>query len=247
MAEILRIEALKKHFGGVAALNGLTFGIEAGRITGLIGPNGSGKTTLFNIVTGVLDADGGRVLFHDEPITGWPPHRIIERGLARTFQISRVFAKMTVWENMMVVPRRHPEARAAELASDLLQRVNLYDWRERYGAELSYGQQRLLEFVRALMLEPVLILLDEPFAGVNPTMVQTMLELVRSLREQGKSIFVIDHAMTIMMGLCERLLVLDMGQLIADGPPASIQADERVLEAYFGRSTAPIAVSGVRI
>jgi branched-chain amino acid transport system ATP-binding protein len=231
----LRVEGIRKSFGGVAAVNGPTFGIETGTITGLIGPNGSGKTTLFDVITGVLDPDAGRILLNGESIGGWPPHRIAERGLARTFQISRVFAKMTVWENMMVVPRRDGQASADELAGELLRRVNLYDWRERYGAELSYGQQKLLEFVRALMLEPTLILLDEPFAGVNPTMVQTLLELIRAVEAEGKTIFVIDHAMTIMMSLCSRILVLDMGELIADGAPAEVQANEGVLEAYFGR------------
>ena len=235
MAEVLRVEGIRKSFGGVAAVNGPTFGIETGTITGLIGPNGSGKTTLFNVITGVLDPDAGRILLNGESIGGWPPHRITERGLARTFQISRVFAKMTVWENMMVVPRRDGQASADELAGELLRRVNLYDWRERYGAELSYGQQKLLEFVRALMLKPTLILLDEPFAGVNPTMVQTLLDLIRAVEAEGKTIFVIDHAMTIMMSLCSRILVLDMGELIADGAPAEVQANEGVLEAYFGR------------
>jgi ABC-type branched-subunit amino acid transport system ATPase component len=244
VAEILRIERLTKHFGGVAAVNGPTFGVEEGRITGLIGPNGSGKTTLFNLVTGVLDLDGGRVLLGRQDITGWPPHRISERGMARTFQISRVFGKMTVWENMLVVARRGAQTTAPDLARDLLGRVNLLDWRERYGSELSYGQQKLLEFVRALMLEPTLILLDEPFAGVNPTMVQTILALIRSLQQEGKSFFVIDHAMAIIMELCDRLLVLDMGELIADGAPAAIKNDERVQEAYFGRAS--IADSGVR-
>ena len=241
MPDILRVEGLRKYFGGVAAVNGPTFGVETGKITGLIGPNGSGKTTLFNLITGVLGPDGGDVLFDGDRITGWAPHRITERGLARTFQISRIFGKMTVWENMLVVSHRRAEVDATKLASELLHRVNLYDWRERYGSELSYGQQKLLEFVRALMLQPKLIMLDEPFAGVNPTMVQTLLDLIRSVQAEGKSIFVIDHAMAIMMGLCERVLVLDMGELIADGAPAEIQANERVLEAYFGRSSAPLA------
>ena len=236
MADVLRIERLRKSFVGVVAVNGPTFGIAEGNITGLIGPNGSGKTTLFNLITGVLEPDGGEVVFQGQRITGWPPHRITERGLARTFQISRVFGKMTVWENMLVVPRRRSESGARDLATELLSRVNLLDWRDRYGAELSYGQQKLLEFVRALMLEPTLIMLDEPFAGVNPTMVQTMLEQIRSRQAEGTTIFVIDHAMAIMMGLCGYLFVLDMGELIAEGPPAEIRADERVLEAYFGRS-----------
>jgi ABC-type branched-subunit amino acid transport system ATPase component len=237
MSEVLRVEGLTKYFGGVAAVNGPTLGVEEGKITGLIGPNGSGKTTLFNLVTGVLEPDGGRVLLEGQPITGWPPHRISERGLARTFQITRVFGNMTVWENMLVVARHGAQTTAPDLARELLERVNLLDWGDRFGSELSYGQQKLLELVRALMLEPRLILLDEPFAGVNPTMVQTILELIRTLQREGKSVFVIDHAMSIIMELCDRLLVLDMGELIADGPPASIQANDRVLEAYFGRAS----------
>jgi len=243
MAEALRVEGLRKSFGGVAAVNGPSFAIEAGRITGLIGPNGSGKTTVFNLITGVLAPDSGRVRLDGRDVTRWAPHRVTRCGLARTFQISRVFGKMTVWENMMVVARGGSQRAASALAVDLLERVNLYEARDKLGAELSYGQQRLLEFVRALMLEPILLLLDEPFAGVNPTMAQTMLALIRGLQDEGTTIFVIDHAMTIIMGLCDRLLVMDMGELIADAPPTEIQRDERVLEAYFGR---PESVSPYR-
>jgi branched-chain amino acid transport system ATP-binding protein len=235
MAEALRVETLRKSFGGVAAVNGPSFAVEAGEITALIGPNGSGKTTLFDLVTGVQTPDSGRVCVDGRDVTGWPPHRITRCGLARTFQISRVFGKMTVWENMMVVaPGASPSSPDA-LAADLLGQINLYDARDKLGAELSYGQQKLLEFVRALMLEPTLILLDEPFAGVNPTMAQTMLALIRRLQADGRSVFIIDHAMTIIMGLCNRLLVMDMGELIADGAPDEIQKNERVMEAYFGR------------
>jgi branched-chain amino acid transport system ATP-binding protein len=236
MAQPLRVDALRKSFGGIAAVNGPTFGVETGQITGLIGPNGSGKTTLFDLVTGVQSPDSGRIHVNGHDVTGWPPHRITRRGLARTFQISRVFGKMTVWENMMVVARNGSASSAEGLAADLLAQVNLGEAREKLGAELSYGQQKLLEFVRALMREPTLILLDEPFAGVNPTMAQTMLALIRRLQEDGRSVFIIDHAMTIIMGLCHRLLVMDMGELIADGPPEQIQQNERVIEAYFGRS-----------
>lgn len=235
---ILRVEALRKSFGGLAAVNDVSFAIEVGKITGLIGPNGSGKTTLFNLITGAVAPDSGRVYLEGREIQGWPPHRVTALGLARTFQISRVFGQMTVLENMMVVVRGKSDRAAQDAAGVLLDRVNLYDARDKMGADLSYGQHKLLEFVRLLMLEPRVIMLDEPFAGVNPTMQNTVLSLIREQREVGKTILLIDHAMTIIMGLCERILVLDMGELIADGVPAAIQADERVLEAYFGRQAA---------
>jgi ABC-type branched-subunit amino acid transport system ATPase component len=161
---------------------------------------------------------------------------VAARGLARTFQISRIFGHMTVWENMLVVARQRSERDSQATADALLRRVDLYDFREHFGADLSYGQQRLLEVIRCLMLEPSVILLDEPFAGVNPTMAQTVVGLIRELRNEGKTVFIIDHAMTIIMSLCERILVLDMGELIADGPPSELQSNERVLEAYFGRA-----------
>jgi branched-chain amino acid transport system ATP-binding protein len=241
MAEpILRVERLRKSFGGLRAVDDVSFSIEPGGITGLIGPNGSGKTTLFNIITGVLPPDGGQVYLDGTAIGGWAPHRITALGLARTFQISRIFGQMTVWENMMVVAHGRPEQTAREQAADLLERVNLYEAREKFGADLSFGQHRLLEFVRLLMLEPRVIMLDEPFAGVNPTMRNTMVDLIHAQHDAGRTLLLIDHAMTIIMSLCERILVLDMGALIADGPPAAIQADERVLEAYFGKQRGPM-------
>jgi branched-chain amino acid transport system ATP-binding protein len=289
---ILEVEGLTVSFGGLIAVNDVSFGIEEGSITGLIGPNGSGKTTTFNLISGVMRPDAGRVWLasntrgapgappHPKPpppgerevapldppggrdvtpplvsdpshpgrrglaapsqrvnIAGWPPHRITAAGLARTYQISRIFGQMTVWENMMVGARR-PPAEAAKQARELLERVNLYEKRDDRGADLSYGQAKLLEIVRSLMLDPHVLLLDEPFAGVNPTMAQSVLAQLRELHADGVTLLVIDHAMTIIMSLCERILVMDMGELIADGPPAQIQENERVLEAYFGRSAA---------
>jgi branched-chain amino acid transport system ATP-binding protein len=238
VTDILRVERVRKVFGGVAAVNGPSFGIEQGRITGLIGPNGSGKTTLFNLIAGTIPPDDGEVFLGDERITGWAPHRIAARGLGRTFQISRIFGQMTAWENLMVVSRGETDAAARERAQSLLARVNLIEHRDAWGSELSYGQRKLLEFARVLMLRPRVVLLDEPFAGVNPTMAQTMVQLVEELRDDGVTVFLVDHAMTIVMQLCERILVLDMGGLIADGPPDVVQADERVLDAYFGRARA---------
>jgi ABC-type branched-subunit amino acid transport system ATPase component len=250
---VLEVEGLRVSFGGLTAVNDLTFGIEQGSITGLIGPNGSGKTTAFNLISGVIRSDAGRIrlgtagrlrpgLKNLTPaarieVTGWPPHRIAAAGLARTYQISRIFGRMTVWENMMVGARR-PPTEAAVQARELLERVNLYEKRDERGADLSYGQAKLLEIVRAMMLDPHVLLLDEPFAGVNPTMAQVVLGQLRDLRREGVTLIVIDHAMTIIMSLCDRILVMDMGYLIADGPPSKIQGNEQVLEAYFGRSAA---------
>jgi ABC-type branched-subunit amino acid transport system ATPase component len=250
---ILEVEGLTVSFGGLRAVNGLTFGIEEGSIMGMIGPNGSGKTTAFNLISGVIRPAAGRVFLMGRPsvspgppdmrlaqrynVTGWPPHRITAAGLARTYQISRIFGQMTVWENMMVGARR-PPAEAAKQARELLERVNLYEKRDDRGADLSYGQAKLLEIVRAMMLDPHVLLLDEPFAGVNPTMVQVVLAQLRALHADGVTLLVIDHAMTIIMSLCDRILVMDMGEVIADGPPSQIQENEHVLEAYFGRGAA---------
>ncbi len=236
MTEILRVEGVRKLFGGVTAVNSVSFAIERASITGLIGPNGSGKTTLFNLIAGTIPPDRGDVLLEGQRITGLAPHRITARGLARSFQLSRVFGQMTALENLIVVARGESDAAARLRAKGLIEQVGLDEHRDTWGAELSFGQRRLLEFARVLMLRPKLVLLDEPFAGINPTMAQTMVRLIRELRESGATIFLVDHAMTIVMELCERILVLDMGELIADAPPDAVQRDERVLEAYFGRA-----------
>jgi len=234
MAPVLEIHELRKSFGGVTAVNGVSLSLEPGRIHGLIGPNGSGKTTLFNCITGLERMDAGRVLLKGQRIDGLKPYQIANKGVGRTFQVIRVFPELTALENLLVVTRgSRPEAE--ERARDLLQFVKLERLAGEYAGNLSYGQQKLVEFVRMLMRDPSLILLDEPAAGVNRTLLNDLLEAVRQLRDRGTTVLLVEHDMKVVMGLCELVFVLDHGEKIAEGPPGVIQADERVIEAYFGR------------
>jgi branched-chain amino acid transport system ATP-binding protein len=232
----LDIRDLRKAFGGVRAVDGCTFAIPRGTISGLIGPNGSGKTTTFNLLTGLLQPDGGEVVYQDENLAGLRPYQIFRRGITRTFQITRIFREMTVLENMLsVMGLGVPDRVARERAEALIAFVNLTHLRAEYGGRLSYGQQKLLEFARALMTEPDVILLDEPAAGVNRTLLQHLLDHIHRLEEQGKTILIVEHDMTVIMNHCERIFVMDGGVKIAEGPPEEIRRDERVLDAYFGR------------
>ncbi|TMQ15113.1 MAG: ABC transporter ATP-binding protein [Candidatus Rokuibacteriota bacterium] len=230
----LAVEGVRKSFGGVAAVNGVSFALEAGRIYGLIGPNGSGKTTLFNCITGLERLDAGRVTFKGERIDRLRPYRIANRGIGRTFQVIRVFPELTALENLLVVTRG-PRVDAERRGRELLELVKLERLAGEYAGNLSYGQQKLVEFVRVLMTDPALILLDEPAAGVNRTLLNDLLAAVARLRDQGRTILLVEHDMKVVMGLCEMVFVLDHGEKIAEGPPGLIQADERVIEAYFGR------------
>lgn len=234
MAAILQVRNLVKRFGGVTAVNGVSLSLEAGKIYGLIGPNGSGKTTLFNCITGIERRDSGAVGFKGRRIDGLKPHQIFHRGLGRTFQIIRVFPELTALENLLVVTTGDfPQSR--KRAEELLRFVKLENLADEYAGNLSYGQQKLVEFIRVLMTDPELILLDEPAAGVNRTLLNELLEAVKALRDRGKTIFLVEHDMKVVMGLCETVFVLDHGEKLAEGPPGVIQADERVIEAYFGR------------
>ncbi len=234
MAPILEVSGVVKRFGGVTAVNAVSLALEPGRIYGLIGPNGSGKTTLFDCITGVQRRDSGQIRFRGERIDGLKPHKIFHRGMGRTFQVIRVFPELTALENLLVVTTSgYAEARGR--AEELLRFVKLERLADEYAGNLSYGQQKLVEFVRVLMTDPALILLDEPASGVNRTLLNELLEAVRALRDRGKTVLLVEHDMKVVMGLCETVFVLDHGEKLAEGPPGVIQSDERVIEAYFGR------------
>jgi ABC-type branched-subunit amino acid transport system ATPase component len=242
MSSLLAVTGLTKAFGGVRAVDDCTFGVEDGTVTGLIGPNGSGKTTVFNLVTGYLGADSGRVHFAGRDVTGYSPARLYRAGLSRTFQQARVFPQLTVRENLVVAGGHRWwqlfRARVApadrERTGRLLADFRLDRLAEVPAAELSYGQRKLLEFAAALMTSPRLVLLDEPTAGVNPTMVRTMERHIRERHAQGTTFLVVEHDMTVVMRLCDPVVVLDAGRPVFTGPPASAQRDPVVLDAYLG-------------
>lgn len=234
---------LRKSFGGVIAVDNAAVELKEGRVNGLIGPNGSGKTTFFNIVTGMIAADSGEVVFKDKRIDRLQPHRITRRGLGRTFQVVRVFPRLTVLENMLVAVRRRglvelttSAVRGAEVkrAEEWLARVRLDHLRDAEAGSISYGQQKLLEVAAVLMTEPELILLDEPAGGVNPVMIEYISTLVRELNAEGRTFLLVEHNMELVMGLCDHVIVFDRGAPIATGTPNEIQDNARVLEAYLG-------------
>lgn len=223
-----------KKFGEVVALDHCSFDIEPGTITGLIGPNGAGKTTLFNLITGVLEPDHGHIYLKGEKITGKKSYEIARRGVGRTYQIIRVFPKMTLLENLMVVGRGM-ERRLIERAMGLLRFVKLDEKKDDYASDLSFGQQKLLSLAQVLMLDPQLVLLDEPAAGINPTLQNDLMALIHQLNEEGKTFIIVEHDMNVIMNHCQNAIALNYGQKIAEGSCSVIQKDERLLEHYFGR------------
>nr|VFJ94538.1 MAG: neutral amino acid transport system ATP-binding protein [Candidatus Kentron sp. LFY] len=231
---ILCVYNLSRNFGGVQALHNIEVHISRGSITGLIGPNGSGKTTLFQAISGMDRDFTGDIHFDHRSISRKRASKIYRSGLARTFQLSRLFPELTVMENLMAAGKSN----ASDLrkrANQLLARVNLDRYRNVLARDLSYGQQRLIEFLRVLMGDPALILLDEPAAGINPTLRQTLWGMVRELNAKGTTFFIIEHDMSVIADLCTDIYVLNEGENIAYGDLESIRQNERVLEAYFGR------------
>jgi neutral amino acid transport system ATP-binding protein len=243
MSELLRTDRVSRRFGGIQAVSDCTISVQSGSITGLIGPNGSGKTTLFNLITGVYAPDGGQILFDNRKITNLSPSKICHHGLSRTFQITRLFWQLTVLENM-IVPIRQVGFRSLlgpnmfryeiDRAMGLLERVGLTHLKDEPARKLSFGQQKLLEFAAILMANPVMVMLDEPAGGVNPTMIRFIMKLIRDLNKEGVTFLVVEHNMGVVMELCDHVIVLDQGTKLAEGPPEMIQTDPAVLDAYLG-------------
>ncbi len=231
---LLEVSGLTKRFGGVTAVDEFGFHINEGEIVGLIGPNGSGKTTTFNLISGALKPDAGRVRFAGRDITRWPTFRIARAGLVRTFQLTRIFGEMTVYENLIAGPGSDENVLRERIAP-LLSLVNLEDDVATPASNLSIGQQKLLEMVRAAALGARLFLLDEPFAGVNPTMERRLIDLIHHLQREGATFLLIDHEMPLVAELCGYVYLMDFGEKLAEGTPDEVRDNPVTLEAYFGK------------
>ncbi len=249
----LRVENLRKTFGGIVAVDDASFAVEAGSLTGLIGPNGAGKSTTFNCITGAHKPDSGTVEFEGEAITGLRPDQVANRGLVRTFQIARSLEEMTVLENLMLAPKGQigetlwrsvvPGARGKVVEQEEELRERVWETLEFFeidhlatenAGNLSGGQRKLLEMARAMMTDPDMLLLDEPLAGVNPTLEHKLLARIHDLQDEGYTFLLVEHDMDVIMQHCERVIVMHQGSVLAEGDPEAIRNDERVIEAYLG-------------
>jgi neutral amino acid transport system ATP-binding protein len=233
MTALLRTDGVRKAYGGVHALDGCTVEVGEGTVTGLIGPNGSGKTTLFNVITGYAKADAGEVYLAGRRITNAAPDKVFALGIGRTFQLTRIFARLTVLENMLVASR-HGHSANRKRALEQLEFVGIAGHHAALAGTLSYGQRKLLELAYVLVADPEVILLDEPAGGVNLSLVNHIADRIRDLNAEGKTFLIVEHNMEFVMGLCDQVTVLDSGSVVATGPPGIIRTDRRVLDAYLG-------------
>jgi branched-chain amino acid transport system ATP-binding protein len=251
--EVLRTKEVSVHFGGLKAVDKVDMSVNKGTIHGIIGPNGAGKTTLFNALTGFQKLTAGKIFFYDSDITEFPPEKIASMGMARTFQNIKLFSALSVLENVRTgfhsklktglfdalfhtVVYKRDEAFATEKGLEILKLVGLQDQAENHAANLAYGTRRKLEIARALALEPDILLLDEPAAGMNPVETKELMKLIQVINATGRTIVVIEHDMKLIMNICNSITVLNQGLKVCEGPPSDIRKDARVIEAYLGRS-----------